>query len=57
MPMILLLCIIGAAPRRAPGDRRDARYMYLYSDGYPDTVEFYFSDGRLRRLEWTYWVE
>jgi hypothetical protein len=28
--------------------------LYLYSDGYPNTVEFYFTDGRVRRIEWLY---
>jgi len=35
----------------------DGRYLYLYSDGYPDTVEFYFRDGHVRRIEWNYWAE
>jgi len=34
--------------------RRD---VDLYSDGYPDTVEFYFRDGHVRRIEWNYWAE
>jgi hypothetical protein len=32
----------------------DASVLYLYSDGYPDTVEFYFSAGRVHRIEWRY---
>jgi len=40
-----------------PQELTDGRYLYLYSDGYPDTVEFYFRDGRVRGIEWTYWVE
>jgi hypothetical protein len=32
----------------------DGRYLYLYSDGFPDTVEFYFRDGRVHRIEWRY---
>lgn len=40
-----------------PQEMTDGRYLYLYSDGYPDTVEFYFGDGRVRRIEWNYWVE
>ena len=40
-----------------PQELTDARYLYLYSDGYPDTVEFYFRDGRVSRIEWNYWVE
>jgi hypothetical protein len=40
-----------------PQEMTEVRYLYLYSDGYPDTVEFYFHDGRVRRIEWNYWVE
>ena len=40
-----------------PQELTDGRYLYLYSDGYPDTVELYFHDGRVRRIEWTYWAE
>jgi hypothetical protein len=32
----------------------DASVLYLYSDAYPDTVEFYFQAGRVRRIEWLY---
>jgi hypothetical protein len=32
----------------------DASVLYLYSDAYPDTVEFYFSGGRVHRIEWLY---
>ena len=32
----------------------DASVLYLYSDGYPNTVEFYLRDGRVRRIEWLY---
>jgi hypothetical protein len=32
----------------------DASVLYLYSDGYPDTVELYFSAGRVHRIEWLY---
>jgi hypothetical protein len=34
----------------------DALALYLYSDAYPDTVIFHFRDGRVYRIEWTYWV-
>ncbi len=40
-----------------PQEMTEGRYLYLYSDGYPDTVEFYFRDGRVRRIEWNYWAE
>ena len=32
----------------------DASALYLYSDAYPDTVEFYFRGGRIHRIEWLY---
>ena len=37
-----------------PQASTDASVLYLYSDGYPNTVEFYFADGRVRRIEWLY---
>ena len=40
-----------------PQEMTEGRYLYLYSDGYPDTVEFYFRDGHVRRIEWNYWAE
>ena len=40
-----------------PQGADDTRVMYLYSDGYPDTVEFRIRDGRVERIEWTYWVD
>jgi hypothetical protein len=35
----------------------DERYFYLYSDGFPNTVEFFFRDGRVTRIEWRFWTE
>jgi hypothetical protein len=32
----------------------DVSALYLYSDAYPDTVEFYFRSGRVLRIEWLY---
>ena len=40
-----------------PQELTDARYLYLYSDGYPNTVEVYFRDHRVYRIEWNYWTE
>jgi hypothetical protein len=37
-----------------PTAQSDTRAMYLYADGYPDTVEFHFRDGRVSRIEWRY---
>ena len=40
-----------------PQEMEDARYLYLYSDGYPDTVEFRFRNDRVKSIEWIYWAE
>lgn len=32
----------------------DVSVLYLYSDAYPDTVEFYFRGDRVQRIEWLY---
>ena len=32
----------------------DGHLMYLYSDGYPDTVHFLLRDGRVRAIEWNF---
>ncbi len=39
-----------------PQEQSDLRYVYLYSDGYPRTVEIYFEGGRVYRIEWNYWT-
>src|SRR4030095_16679032 len=30
----------------------DVSVLYLYSDAYPDTVEFFFRADRVQRIEW-----
>jgi hypothetical protein len=37
-----------------PQAASDTSVLYLYSDAYPDTVEFYFRDNRVHRIEWQY---
>lgn len=37
-----------------PQAESDSSVMYLYADGFPNTVEFHFRDGRVRRIEWTF---
>ncbi|HET7342579.1 MAG TPA: hypothetical protein VFL90_14040 [Methylomirabilota bacterium] len=32
----------------------DASALYVDADGFPNTVEFYFRDGRVSRIEWTF---
>jgi hypothetical protein len=41
--------ILGEAQEQA-----DRHLMYLYSDGFPDTVHFHLRDGRVWRIEWNY---
>jgi hypothetical protein len=40
-----------------PQEWTETRYLYLYADGYPDTVEFFFRDDRVHRIEWNYAVQ
>jgi hypothetical protein len=37
-----------------PQEADDSHLMYLYSDGYPDTVHFHLRDGRVRAIEWNF---
>jgi ketosteroid isomerase-like protein len=37
-----------------PQETADSHLMYLYSDGYPDTVHFHLRDGRVRGIEWNF---
>ena len=37
-----------------PQEAADSHLMYLYSDGYPDTVHFHLRDGRVRAIEWNF---
>jgi hypothetical protein len=32
----------------------DSHLMYLYSDGYPETVHFHMREGRVREVEWNF---
>jgi hypothetical protein len=41
--------VLGEAQAAANG-----HLMYLYSDGYPDTVHFHLRDGRVRAIEWNF---
>jgi hypothetical protein len=38
----------------APQEAEDSHLMYLYSDGYPDTVHFHLRDGHVRGIEWNF---
>ena len=44
--------VLGEPQELTPG-----RYLYLYADGFPDTVEFFFRDDRVHRIEWNYSVQ
>ena len=49
-----------AAVEATFGEAQDAaedRLQYLYSDGFPKTVTFHLRDGRVRKIEWEYWVD
>ena len=35
----------------------DERSVYPDADGFPNSVEFVFRDGRVTRIEWRYWAE
>ncbi|MGH7355212.1 MAG: hypothetical protein ACRELS_11660 [Candidatus Rokuibacteriota bacterium] len=54
---------VGAERRRVeqvlgePQELTQARYLYLYADGFPDTVEFFFRGDRVYRIEWNYSVQ
>jgi hypothetical protein len=37
-----------------PQEATDRYLMYLYSDGYPETVHFYLRDGGVRGIEWNF---
>jgi hypothetical protein len=37
-----------------PQESDDGHVMYLYSDGYPETVDFHLRDGRVRGIEWNF---
>jgi len=37
-----------------PQESAGGHLMYLYSDGYPDTVHFHLRDGRVRAIEWNF---
>ena len=35
----------------------DERGFYPDADGFPNSVEFFFRDGRVTRIEWRFWTE
>jgi hypothetical protein len=38
-------------------DTTDERAVYLDADGFPNSVEFFFREGRVTRIEWRFWAE
>jgi hypothetical protein len=44
--------VLGTAP-----EMTDERYFYPDADGFPNSVEFFFRDGRVSRIEWRFWAE
>ena len=35
----------------------DDRWFYPDADGFPNSVEFFFRDGRVIRIEWRFWAD
>jgi hypothetical protein len=35
----------------------DERYFYPDADGFPNSVEFFFREGRVTRIEWRFWAD
>lgn len=35
----------------------DERAFYPDADGFPNSVEFFFRDGRVTRIEWRFWAD
>jgi hypothetical protein len=38
-------------------DAGDERAFYLDADGFPNSVEFFFGDGRITRIVWRFWAD
>lgn len=38
-------------------DMTDERAVYLDADGFPNSVEFFFRDGHVTRIEWRFWTQ
>ncbi|SRR5213594_549385 len=51
-PRARVEAVLGAAV-----EMTDVRYFYLDADGFPNSVEFFFRDGRVTRIEWRFWAE
>src|SRR5205823_4446245 len=48
-PRARVEAVLGVAP-----EMTDERYFYPDADGFPNSVEFFFRDGRVRRIEWLF---
>jgi hypothetical protein len=51
-PRARVEAVLGSA-----SEMTDERYFYLDADGFPNSVEFFFRDGRVTRIEWRFWTE
>jgi hypothetical protein len=40
-----------------PVETTDERWFYPDADGFPNSVEFFFREGRVTRIEWRFWAE
>jgi hypothetical protein len=48
-PRTVIETTLGEAQRSSDGSA-----FYTYADGFPNTVEFHFREGRVQRIEWRY---
>jgi hypothetical protein len=51
-PRARVEAVLGDAPEMS-----DERAFYPDADGFPNAVEFFFRDGRVRRIEWRFWAD
>ena len=40
-----------------PPETKDDVWIYTDSDGYADTVKFYFKNDTVTKIEWDFWID
>jgi hypothetical protein len=40
-----------------PPEKKDDVWIYTDSDGYPDSVTFYFKNDTVTKIEWNFWID
>ena len=40
-----------------PSNDSDDMWSYVYTEGYPNTVQFYFENDAVTKIEWSYWID